>query len=66
MIEDVEEMERNGRARGEADKRSIDLPRIRVSAFSAEDAEELNKQAENESETTSSSQNSSAPVTSFA
>ena len=65
MVEDVEEMERNGRACGEADKRPIDLARIRVSALSAEDAEELNEQAENESEMTSS-QNSSAPVTSFA
>ena len=46
MFEDVEEMETNGRVCGKADKRSIDLARIRVSAFSTEDAEELNELAE--------------------
>ena len=66
MLEDVEEMERNGE-RGKADNRPIDLPRIRVPTFSpeepgdAEDAEELNDLAENESETTSSQNSSQIP-----
>ena len=42
MFEEVEEVEMNGRACETADKRSIDLARIRVSAFSMEDAEGLN------------------------
>ena len=46
MFEDVEEMETNGRACETADKRPIDLARIRVSVFSTEDAEELNELAE--------------------
>ena len=52
MFEGVEEMESNGRACGKADNRSIDLPRIKVFAFSpeepegAEDVEELNERAE--------------------
>ena len=49
MLEDVEEMERNGRACEKADNKSIELARIRDSAFSpdepenAEDAEELDE-----------------------
>ena len=41
MFEDVEKVEMNRRACKTADKRSIDLARIRVSAFSTEDAEEF-------------------------
>ena len=38
MLEDVEEMERNGRACGKADNRSIELARIRVSPFSSDES----------------------------
>ena len=41
MFDDVEEMERNaGRACGKADKRSIDLARIRPFTFSTEESED--------------------------
>ena len=65
MFEDIAEMETNGRACGKADKRSIDLARIRVAAFSTagpEDAEELNEPAGKRI----GDDHSSAPVTAFA
>ena len=39
MLQDAEEMERNGElACGKADNRSIDLPKIRAPAFSPKNA----------------------------